>query len=285
MNWKSILQIVLFVIIVLLIVLIYNSIQEPVRFNREVSRREGVTIQRLKGGMVYQVRVLATKDNAFDASTPSEALVAETLMLPKIALEKTSLKDDTFQLNVTNYQNTNLVKAAKVNVTSDKFGTAVIELQNGTGSAIFTNGTTVTFANGALTFAEVPSNTQQKLQVSFTLADCTTALSQAVTVKTTAAPYNKPVLTSAFAVSSTSITVEWETVYGKKSATAAQAYTVQYSLDGQRWTNATTKATGTSFTITKLKANTKYLIAVFASKDQLFLASEPSDAILVTTMG
>lgn len=48
MNWKSILQIALFVIIVVLIVLIYNSIQEPVRFNREVSRREGITIQRLK---------------------------------------------------------------------------------------------------------------------------------------------------------------------------------------------------------------------------------------------
>ena len=242
------------------------------------------TIQRLKGGMVYQVRVLATKDNTFEASAASEALVAETLALPKIALEKTSLKDDTFQLNVTNYQSTNLVKAAKVNVTSDKLGTAVIELQNGTGSAIFTNGTTVAFANGALTFAEVPSNTQQKLQVSFTLADCTTTLSQAVTVKTTAAPYNKPVLTNAFAVSSTSITVEWETVYGKKSTTAAQAYTVQYSTDGVRWTNATTKAIGTSFTITKLKANTKYLVAVLATKDQLFLASESSDSLLVTTM-
>ena len=241
------------------------------------------TIQRLKGGTVYQVRVLATKDNAFEASTPGEALVAETLALPKIALEKASLKDDTFQLNVTNYQSTNLVKAAKVNVTSDKLGTAVIELQNGTGSATFTNGTTVAFANGALTFAEVPSNTQQKVQVSFTMDACTTALSQAVTVKTTVAPYNKPVLRSAFAVSSTSITVEWETVYGKKSTVAAQAYTVQYSTDGVRWTNATTKAVGTSFTITKLKANTKYLVAVLATKDQLFLASEPSDALLVMT--
>ena len=242
------------------------------------------TIQRLKGGMVYQVRVLASKDNAFDASEPSDVLVAETLALPKVTLDKASLKDDTFQLNVTNYQTTNLVKATAMNVVTDKFGTAVVELQNGAGSAAFDNGMNVAFENGVLLFTEAPSNTQMKIQLSFTMDACTTALSQALTVKTTVAQYNTPVILNGFAASSTSITVEWETVYGKKSTIPAQTYTVQYSLDGARWTNATTKATGTSFTITKLKANTRYLIAVLATKDQQFLASDPSEAWLVTTM-
>ena len=93
-----------------------------------------------------------------------------------------------------------------------------------------------------------------------------------------------PSLTSVTAVSRTSVTVEWETVYGKNSTQPAQYYTVQYSLDGAKWTNATTKATGTSFTIQKLKPGTQYLITVLATKDQWFNASEPSDAQLVTTL-
>ena len=242
------------------------------------------TIQRLKGGNKYQVRVLASKDSAFEVSAPSEVLVAETLALPKVALEKNFVTDDTFLLNVTNCQNTNLAtKATMVNVVTDKLGTAVIELQNGTGSAIFDNGMNVAFADGALLFTDAPSSTQLKVQVSFANETCTTALSQAVTVKTAKAAYNTPVILNGFAASSTSVTVEWETVYGKNSTTPAQSYTVQYSTDGVRWTNATTKATGTSFTITRLKANTQYLIAVFATKDQLFNASELSEALLVTT--
>ena len=242
------------------------------------------TIQKLKGGVEYQVRVLATKDNAFDASAPSDVLTAETIALPKIALEKNSVQDDSFQLNVTNYQNTNLANVSTANVKSDKFGTTVVFLLNGSGSASFANGMTVSFNNGAMTFANVPSNTQQKIQVSFREGPCTTAWSQALTVKTLVAPYNKPVLTNATAVSSTSIEVDWNTVYGKNSTVAAQKYTVQYSLDGNRWTNATTSATGTSFTIKNLKPNTKYLVAVIANKDSKFNASQPSESLLVTTL-
>ncbi|MBR0236464.1 MAG: fibronectin type III domain-containing protein [Thermoguttaceae bacterium] len=242
------------------------------------------TIQKLKGGVEYQVRVLATKDNAFDASAPSDVLTTETLALPKIALQKNSVQDDSFQLNVTNYQNTNLVNATTINVKSDKFGTTVVFLLDGQGSATFSNGMTVNFNNGAMTFANVPSNTQQKIQINFKEGACTTAWSSALTIKTLVAPYNKPVLTNATAVSSTSIEVNWETVYGKNSTEAAQKYTVQYSTDGERWTNATTSATGTSFTITKLKANTKYLVAVIANKDSKFNASQPSESLLVTTL-
>lgn len=241
------------------------------------------TIQRLKGGSEYQVRVLASRDGAFEASTPSDVLIAETLALPKLALVKNSLTDDAFQVDVTNYQTTNLTEAAVVNVTSDKFGTAVLEIQNGTGLAGFTNEMTVSFADGVLTFANVPANTQQKIRISFTLGACTTALSQALTVKTTLAAYNRPILTNAYAVSSTSIRVEWEKVYGKNSTIEAQKYTVRYSTDGVHWTTAATAATGTTFTITRLKPGTQYLVAVLATKDARFNASQLSDSRTVMT--
>ena len=48
MNWKMCLQVVLFLVIVVLCYLIFDSIQQPVRFNNEVSRREGQVIKRLK---------------------------------------------------------------------------------------------------------------------------------------------------------------------------------------------------------------------------------------------
>lgn len=48
MNWKTSLQVVLLLVIVVLCYLIFDSIQQPVRFNNEVSRREGAVIQRLK---------------------------------------------------------------------------------------------------------------------------------------------------------------------------------------------------------------------------------------------
>ena len=242
------------------------------------------TIQRLKGGVEYKVRVLATKDNSFEASAPSDVLITETLALPKTTIVKNSVKDDSFQVNVTNYQNSNLVKAAAINVKSDIFGTATIYLQNGAGTASFSNGMLVAFNNGALSFAKVPCVTQQKIQLSFVYGVCETAWSQALTIKTTIANYNKPVLTSAVAISSTSVTVRWEPAYGKNSTIMAQKYTVQYSTDGVHWTNATTSATGTSFIISKMKPNTKYLVAIIANKDSLFNASTPSDSLLVTTL-
>ena len=242
------------------------------------------TIKGLKGGTEYKVRVLATKDSAFNASEPSEKLTTETLLAPKTALDKATLTDDAFKLNVTNYQGSNLVNATTVNLTSDKFGNAVIELHNGTGSAKFANGMTVNFANGALTFANVPIATQQKIQLNFSNGVCTTAYSKALTIKTKKAVYSVPVLTDAAAISSTSIKVDWDDVYGKNSTTKAQKFTVQYTLDGSHWKNATTSATGTSFTITKLKPNTKYRVAVIANKDAYFLASLPSESWEVTTL-
>lgn len=45
---KTIIQIALAILIVVLIYFIYDSIMEPVRFNQEVARREAMVVQRLK---------------------------------------------------------------------------------------------------------------------------------------------------------------------------------------------------------------------------------------------
>ncbi len=234
--------------------------------------------------MEYQVRVLATKDAAFEASTPSGVLSAQTLTLPKTVLDRTSIKDDTFKLNVTNYATSNLVNAPTLNVKSDKFGETAIAIQNGSGTATFENGMVAAFENGALTFTNVPSNTQQKIQVNFSDGVCTTAWTAALTVKTTIAPYNKPVLTNATATSSTTILVEWDAVTGKNSTVMAPSYTVQYTTDGARWINANTRVVGTSFTIPNLKPNTSYRVAVIANKDAQFNASQPSESWEVRTL-
>lgn len=144
------------------------------------------TIRRLKGGCEYQVRVLASRDGAFNASEPSDVLTAGTLAVPKLALERGSLTLDAFTVNVTNYRTTNLTEARVVTVTSDRFGTAVIDLQTGVGGADFEGGMTVVFEDGALTFTNVPAGTLQKIRVSFTRGECTTNLSQTLTVKTNA---------------------------------------------------------------------------------------------------
>ena len=103
-------------------------------------------------------------------------------------------------------------------------------------------------------------------------------------MKTTKPCYLAAAITSAVATSDTSIVVTWETAYGKNSSVPAQKYTVQYSTDGMKWVNATTAATGTSFTITKLSPKTKYLVAVIANKGQRFNASEPSDSLIIRTL-
>lgn len=55
MKLKTIIQIVLLLVIFALVYLIFESIQEPVRFNREVNRRQAVAIQKLKDIRTAQV--------------------------------------------------------------------------------------------------------------------------------------------------------------------------------------------------------------------------------------
>ena len=241
------------------------------------------TIQKLKGGNEYKVRVLASKDNAFEASAPSEFETAETLAAPKTTLEKNSVTDGEFQLNVTNYQTANLDKATTINVKSDQCGETAINLENGEGSTAFENGMTVAFNNGVLTFAKAPSATQQKILVNFSDGVCTTAWSQALTVKTAIASYSKPEITSAVA-DGTSIDLEWSTSYGKNTEIEAQSYTIQYSINGAGRTNVSVVVVGTSYTITGLMPGTQYHISVTANKDARFNASQPSDIEIVPVL-
>ncbi len=141
-------------------------------------------IQRLKGGNEYKIRVFATKSKQFESSLVSNELETELLALPKLAVDKKSVTNRTFQVDVTNYLNTNLTKATALNVLSDQYGTVIINLQNGTGSAVFSGGMSITFVNGTLMFANAPAKTLQKFQVRFTDGVCTTAWSKAVSVTT-----------------------------------------------------------------------------------------------------
>ena len=86
-------------------------------------------------------------------------------------------------MNVTNYQDTNLTGATQVEVQSNTFGVVIIVF-NENDTVTLDDGTTVTFANGVLTFTGVPSNTQLKIQVRFSKDACTTAWSNALSFTT-----------------------------------------------------------------------------------------------------
>ena len=242
--------------------------------------REGVTMYSFSGtlGTNYEIEVLLDQQEA-------NVLNATSVVLdqPKLSVDKNATRDDTFTVNVTNYTAKNLAtNATQALVTVNGVQTAV-DIQNQYGTAALAGGGNVTFNDGQFTFTEMASNTSYKVQVSFAADGSVSTPSSALTVKTLKTCYEAPAITSATAISDTAVTVTWSTAYGKNSAVPAQAYTVQYSLDGVKWTNATTKATGNSFTIQRLKPNTKYLVSVVATKDQWFNASLPSDSQIVVT--
>ena len=228
-------------------------------------------------GTNYEIQVLLNQQG-----TNVLSATAVVLDQAKLKADKKEIKDDTFQVNVTNYTTKNLAaKATRAILTVNGVQT-VVDIANRQGANALNNGGNVAFKDGLFTFTGMNSNTQYKIQVSFSDGLSVSIASSNLSVKTLKAPYLAPVLVSATAASSTSITVVWEKVYGKNSNTMAQYYTVQYSTDGIHWKNATTKATGTSFTIMKLKPNTSYLVTVVATKDQMFNASAPSNDRLVT---
>lgn len=202
----------------------------------------------------------------------------------KLATVKTSIVDDAFQVNVTNYTTKNLAAEAKQAILTVNGVQTTLNIANQQGSAALTNGGNVTFVNGLFTFTGMNSNTSYKVQVSFSDGISDSKVSSALTVKTTKAPYLVPNIVSATTISDTSVEVKWATSYGKNTTQAAAAYTVQYSIAGtNKWSNATTKAIGNSFTVTKLKGGTSYEFRVFATKDNTFLASGFSNALTATT--
>ena len=243
--------------------------------------KEGETEFTFNGklGTTYEVQVLLDQNEGNILSD-----TATVLDQAKLKADKTFLKDDTFQVSVTNYAAKNLSTNAKQAVVIVNGEQVTIDIENQEGTSKFTDNPMdermVSFSNGVFTFTGMDINTQYKVQVSFSDGVSYSTLSSTLSVKTTKACYNAPENVTATATSDTTIEVTWETAYGKNSTTAAQKYTVQYSTDGVKWSNATTGATGNAYTIQKLKGGVEYQVRVLASKDKAFEASLPSSAQL-----
>ena len=243
--------------------------------------KAGVTSYTFSGavGKDYEIQVLLDQQE-----TNILQATAVVLDQPKLKADKAYLKDDTFQVNVTNYAAKNLAANATQAILTVNGVQTKVDIQYQQGSAALANGGYVTFNNGLFTFTDMNSNTAYKVQVAFTDGLSVSTLSSNLSVKTTKACYETPTLTSATAISDTAISVTWTSVNGKNSPTRAQTYTIQYSLNGKKWTNATTKATGNSYTIQKLKGGNEYRIRVLATKDKQFEASAVSNDLPAETL-
>ncbi len=232
-----------------------------------------------KAGLTYEATVTPVGVSDVDPGSTNVVLLG----VPKLAVVKNSIKDDTFQLNVSTYATTNLqAEASSLTLTIAGLGSTEIKLENGSGTGTFANGLKIVFENGLLTFTNAASNTKYKIQIVFSDGKSATKITSAVSVKTTMAPYQIPQNVTAVAASDTTIVVTWETAYGKDSTIPAESYTIQYLKNG-RWTSASTRAAGNSFTIMKLSGGTEYQIRVFATKDRAFLASDFSEITTATT--
>jgi hypothetical protein len=80
---KTVIQLGLAIVIVVLVYLIYESIMEPVRFNQEVARREAMIIQRLRDIRSVQV-AHRSRYNKFNGDLDSLALFVKNDSLPLI---------------------------------------------------------------------------------------------------------------------------------------------------------------------------------------------------------
>lgn len=80
---KTVIQIILALVIVVLGYLIFESIMEPVRFNKEVAHREAMIVQRLKD--IRQVQLAhRARYNAFNSDLDSLVMFIRTDSLPVI---------------------------------------------------------------------------------------------------------------------------------------------------------------------------------------------------------
>ena len=232
-----------------------------------------------KVGTNYEIQVLLDQQETNILQT-----TAVVLDQPKLKADKKEIKDDTFQVSVTNYAAKNLAANVTQAIVTVNGAQTEVDIQNQQGEAELTNGGYVTFNNGLFTFTEMNSNTAYKVQVTFSDGQSFSTPSSTLSVKTIKTCYQTPTLIYATAISDTEIDIAWTSVYGKNSITKAQTYTIQYSLNGKKWTNATTKATGNIFTIQKLKGGNEYRIRVFATKDKQFEASAVSNDLPAETL-
>jgi len=242
-----------------------------------------------KAGTTWEVRV--TPLGIADAEIAEAQAVV--LAAPKMTFDRKAVKDDTFTVNVSNFTSTNLAAEAEtLTLTLEKVETISIALENGYGTGTFSNGLTVEFRNGLLTFTNAQSNTQYKIKAQFANGTGTSALTSSVNVKTTMAPYLVPNIVSAIATGEKTIEVSWEAAYGKNSGARATKYTIQYyDVQKGRWSNAGSvdasklafDGTCYTYTISRLTGGSDYLVRVFAAKDRYFLASENSGELSART--
>ncbi|MBR0191256.1 MAG: fibronectin type III domain-containing protein [Thermoguttaceae bacterium] len=260
-----------------------NSVPDSIRYR--VSGPSRWTTKKMKAGVTsftftgavgkdYEIQILLDQKE-------TNVLQGTAVLLdkPKLKADKLYLKDDTFQVNVTNYTAKNLAANATQAILAINGVETTVDIQNQQGSAVLTNGGKVTFENGLFTFTEMNSSTAYKVQVSFADDVSVSTASLKLSVKTLRTCYQTPTLISVTGTSDSTITATWTTSYGKNSSFAAEKYTVQYSLDGKKWTTATTRATGTSWTIKRLKGGNNYKIRVFATRSKQFESSLVSNEL------
>ena len=230
-----------------------------------------------RAGKEYEIQVLCGQQE--------DRILTESVTLlvsPKMKAERNSVTDESFAVNVSNWAGQLYECASMVCVTLNG-ERQEIALENGRGSCVFSGGETAEFADGVLRFGNVKSNFQHTVRVAFSNGESTSAETSPLRIRTAMAAYDAPVIESVEALDGKSVCVTWTTAYGKNSTQAAKYYTVQYSTDGERWRTAATRAEGNAFILTNLKAQTQYLVSVFATRDRDFTASVPSESTLVKT--
>ncbi|MDO4569222.1 MAG: fibronectin type III domain-containing protein, partial [Planctomycetia bacterium] len=233
------------------------------------------TITRLASETEYKIRVSATKDRHFLASEASDPVKATTgVLLAQPKLKTYAIRENAFIIEITNYETSNLkTYATAVTVTIDKIGS--VNIPTNTNAPEGVGGGMILFSDGLLAVGGLQSSTTYPVTVSFKMED-NASKSSKITVKTTKTPYLAPTNVSATVQSDTEILVTWDASVAKDDSTkTAERYTIQYSVDGQNWTTATTNATGTSYVVKRLKASTEYLIRVSAKNDSRYEGSDP----------
>ncbi|MCR5165359.1 MAG: fibronectin type III domain-containing protein [Thermoguttaceae bacterium] len=235
-----------------------------------------------KAGTTYEICVTAVSPSLPpDDSAASTTFATCTQTLANLKLKTTYQGDDNATVSVTGL-------AANATHLLVKLGNSRFQIPAAGGSATVGD-VECTFQNGTLVFTGLKNVTKYPLEVQQMIDEPGATLVRSAVAKaniqTTKACYNTPENVTAVTVSDTQVEVSWSAVTGKNSTQEAAFYTVQYSIAGtNKWSNATAKAVGTSFVVSKLKAGTKYDFRVFASKDNSFLASGFSSSASAVTM-
>lgn len=235
-----------------------------------------------KVGTTYEICVTAVSPSLPpDDSAATTTFATCTQTLANLKLKATYQGDDNATVSVTGL-------AANATHLLVKLGNSKFQIPAAGGSASVGD-VECAFQDGTLVFTGLENVTKYPLEVQQMIDEPGATLVRSAIAKaniqTTKACYNTPQDVTAVTVSDTQVEVSWSTVTGKNSTQEAAFYTVQYSIAGtNKWSNATAKAVGTSFVVSKLKAGTNYDFRVFASKDNSFLASGFSSSASAVTL-